>query len=213
MEPDAWAVRRKCSSFSAVARGSKANREAHCSGWLKTKGLLNGFCLSGWCYLPCVISQARLPVSGHIFLQDFSRLTAIAEICAVPAHTVSTTGEKVGTSARTNSPRFIMAIRTFSLVTGKCTRPYNWHSSRPLLLPASLHTTSSRQSTCAALQGQCWFKRAHLKCLHLSHKDAYKHLTQQQWVIRMGSCFYSHSKNKTGVLCPQLQHCWYTGHI
>lgn len=78
------------------------------------------------------------------FLQDFSCLTVIAEICAIPANMVSTIGERVGTSARNNSPKFLKAIRTFSLVTKESIGSYKWDSSRPLHFPGSLHTTSPK---------------------------------------------------------------------
>lgn len=51
----------------------------------------------------------------------------------------------------------------------------------------------------SSLRGQHWFKEAQLKCLHLSCKDSYE-LTQQHWVMHVGSCLYSSSKSKTCAL-------------
>ena len=78
----------------------------------------------------------------------------IAEICAVPANTVSRIGERVGTTARNNSPKFLKAIHTFSLVIKECTSSYKWDSSRPLHFPGSLHTTfrKAKHVCCPASQ-------------------------------------------------------------
>lgn len=143
METGIWAVWGKCSSFSAVAQGSK---ELTTLSWMtKEQGPAKQvLSLKFVCII--FVSSLRQDFIGKMinFLQDFSCLAVIDVIRAVPANMVSRTGEIVGTSARNNSSKCIKAICTFSLVTKECTSSCKWNTSTPPCFPGSVHSTLSQ---------------------------------------------------------------------